>query len=178
MRSLLALLLAGLLSPAARADDGLHARVVELLSAYEDPPSAAEWRALGEGAGAELFTVAQDTTLSPTRRAGAVYALGFFPSEARRTWLATLAGSADGDAMLRRKACYALANGWAEGALPELSAALASPDVQLRAAAARAIGRIAAPAARTALERRLGTETDAMVRGAITASLGARQEAP
>jgi hypothetical protein len=38
----------------AFADDALRARCLDLLSAYEDPATAADWRALGDGAAAEL----------------------------------------------------------------------------------------------------------------------------
>ena len=92
----------------------------------------------------------------------------------RRTWLAGIAAAEGEDSSMRRKACYALANGWAEDALPDLERALSAPDVQLRAAAARAIGHIPSPAAQATLQKRLGAETDAMVRGAITASIASR----
>ncbi len=172
MRVLLFALLVA--SPSARADEALRARCLELLSAYEEPAKEADWRALGAGADAELLAIAQDSSLSHTRRANAIHALGWFPTEASRAFLVSLAGNEVGDALFRRKAVHALANGWGDGALSELATALASPDVQLRAATARALARVGTPAAEAALRARLPVETDRMVRDAIAAALVTR----
>ncbi|MDP2317375.1 MAG: HEAT repeat domain-containing protein [Pseudomonadota bacterium] len=174
MRILLVMLLVAVATPSARADEALRGRVLDLLSAYEEPASAADWRALGEGAGAELYAVAQDTSLSHTRRAGAVYALGFFPTEAHRAYLAALATTDGADSLLRRKAVYALGAGWGDRAVPDLARALAAPDSQLRAATARALGKVGTPTAQEALRARLATESDAMVRTTLTTVLGGR----
>lgn len=174
MRTLLVMLLVAALAPSARADEALRAKVVDLLSAYEDPAGAAEWRALGVGAGAELYALAQDTSLSHTRRAGAVYALGFFPTDTHRALLAGLATTEGSDALLRRKAVYALGTGWGDGALPELSRALAAPDTQLRNAAARALGKVATVGARDALRARLDVEADPAVRTTLSTALGGK----
>lgn len=169
MRSLLVLLLAAA-SPAF-ADDALRAHCLEMLSAYEDPAGEAEWRALGTGAGAELLAIAKDSSLSHTKRANAVVALGWFPSDASRTYLNTLAGT-DGESLFRRKAVYALGNGWGDAAVSDIARALAAPDGQLRAAAARSLGKVGTPAAKDALRARLTVESDGMVRDAISSSLG------
>jgi HEAT repeat protein len=158
----------------ARADDALRARCLDLLSAYEDPATEADWRALGAGVDAELLAIATDVRLSHTRRANAVFALGFFPSARARAFLAGLAADAAADGIFRRKAVHALANGYGEGALAELRAALASTDAQLRAAAARAVAKIGAPTAERALEARLAVESDPMVRDTLAAALAGK----
>jgi hypothetical protein len=176
MRPLLTLFLLGLFAPAAHADDAMRARVVDLLSAYEDPATAADWRSLGDAAAPELFAIAQDPTQSHTRRAGAVLALGWFPNDTHHAWLVALAADNAGDGMYRRKACYALVNGWGDAALPDLAAPLAASDVQLRAAAAKAVGRLGTPAARTVLQARLAVETEPLVHDALQKSLAAHPE--
>lgn len=170
----LSALLAGLLASPARADDALRATVLEHLSAYETPATAEDLRALGEGVGPELFAIAQDPAVSRTRRVGAVYALGWFPTEERRAWLTAQLGDGSVDSQIRRSAGWALANGWQEAALPTLTAALADPDAQLRNQVVRAVARIGTPAARDALTARLGVETSSMVRTTIQDSLAAK----
>lgn len=175
MRRLVPLLLGSLaLSGVAAADDALRARTIELLSAYEEPASAADWQHLGPGVGAELYAVARDATVAPSRRVRAVHALGWFPTDEHRGWLAALAADEAGDTLLRRSAVHALANGWGEGAVPELKTALASPDVQLRAQTAKALGRVGTPAAKQVLTDRLAVEASPAVRDAIGASLGGK----
>lgn len=173
MRALFVVLLVLLAAPSARADEALRARCLDLLSAYEEPAGAAEWKALGAGAPAELLAIAQDASLSHTRRANAIVALGYFPGETRG-FLATLATAEGGESLFRRKAVYALANGYGDAALPELTVALAAPDQQLRAATARALTKLATPAAKDALRARLPVEDDRMVRELISASVGGK----
>ena len=172
MRAFLVMLLAA--APAAHADEALRAKVLDLLAAYEEPADAAEWRALGAGADAELRAIATDAALSPTKRAGAVHALGYFPTEANRALLVGVLAGPGGDAMLRRKAVYALGNGWGEGALPELTAALADTDVQLRVATIRALGRLGTPKAQEALRARAALETNGTVRTELARALGGK----
>ncbi|MFZ5481334.1 MAG: HEAT repeat domain-containing protein [Myxococcota bacterium] len=172
MRRALVLFLLAAVPSLAFADDALRAQVLERLSGVEDPATEADLRALGAGVDVELFALAKDGTVPRSRRQSAVQALGWFPNEEHRAWLATLVGDPAGDRFLRRSACHALANGWGDAALPDLGKALADGDEQLRNQAARAIGRIGTPAAKSALEARLAVEPDGMVREAITASLG------
>lgn len=175
MRRLVPLLLGSLaLAGVASADDALRARTIELLSAYEEPADAADWQRLGPAAGAELYAIARDATMAPSRRARAVHALGWFPSDEHRVYLAGLAADEAGDTLLRRSAVHALANGWGDAAVPTLATALKSDDVQLRAQTAKALGRVATPAAKQALTDRLAVEKSATVRDAIGASLGGK----
>ncbi len=144
--------------------------VLDLLGAYEEPPKQAELVALGAGVDAELMAIADDGAVPHSRRANAVIALQWFPSDTVRTFLvAHLEPGAD--ALLRRKAATSL-GAFGPVAVPDLTKALADADVHVRAAAARALGTIADPSARQALEQRLPVETDASVKSAITKSLG------
>ncbi len=174
------LLIASLIAPSAQADapasadEGARSPLLGLLSGYEHAPSAATLRSVGPSAGDELMVIAQDPSLSPTQRAGAVYALGYFPTDTHRAYLAALVKDDRADPMLRRKAVFALGNGWGDDALPLLAEALGQPDLQLRAAAARSVGRLGSPAAHTLLRDRLAAEPPGMVRGLIAAGLEAR----
>jgi HEAT repeat protein len=106
-----------------------------------------------------------------SKRTNAVVALGWYPTEEHHLFLSALVNDPAGDKSLRRSAVHALANGWGDAALPDLSKALADDDVQLRNQAARAMGRIGSPAAKAALQARLGVETSAMVRETIAAGV-------
>jgi HEAT repeat protein len=167
-------LLALLLTAPAHADEALRSKCIDLLAAYDDPATAEDWRALGDGAPAELMAIARDSKVSSTRRAGAVLALGWFPTPETRTYVTTVLYDVDAANILRRKATFALGNGWGEQAMPELVATLASEDVQLRQAAARAIAKLGTPAAKTALQERLTVEPDRVVRDLIVSLLSPR----
>ena len=106
-----------------------------------------------------------DTTLTSTQRARAIHALGWFPDDTTRAFL--VAQARGGNPMFARKAIYALANGWGDQAMDELTVALANPDVQTRMAAANALGHMGTPSAKLALEARLAYETDPTVKATI-----------
>jgi len=161
--TLLAIPLALLALPALAGD--LRQQVLEQLGGIEDAPTQASLSALGPGVAAELMELAEDTTLPHTRRARALHALGWFPSEETH---AVLTAALDGqDALFARKAAYALANGWGERALDDLSRALSSDDVQLRIAAANALGNVGTEASKALLDQRLPVETVPAVRETI-----------
>ena len=145
--------------------------VMTLLNAYEAPVSQTDLQALGDGVDAELMAIAADSSVPHTRRARAVTALQYYPTAEVRTFLeAQFEGD---DALLQRKAVYSLA-AWGESAMPQLQAALASDDVQMRVAAARALGNVRGAAATTALRERLKEEADDVVIRAIRTTLGDR----
>ena len=143
--------------------------VLELLNAFEDSPSAAELQALGDGVDAELMEIAADDSVPRTRRGRAVTALQHFPSDPVQVFLEErLAGD---DALLRRKAVWSLAV-WGPAAVPKIAAALEDKDVQLRIAAAGALGSIEDTEAKRALEQRLEKEKEKAVLDVIRKSLG------
>lgn len=161
------LLLPLLLAGPARADEALHARVVDLVSGLESSPSAADWTALGAGAEAELVAIAADSGMLPTQRGNALLALGNFPTERARGLLVGTLSDASANVLLRRKACSALAQGWGADAVPALAVALGDADVQLRQSAASALAKVSDPAAAEALRARLAVETNASVKQVI-----------
>src|SRR6185503_16511286 len=105
------------------------------------------------------------STLNRSQRARAIHALGWFPDDTNRAFLVTQAHGTD--SMFVRKAVYALANGWGDGAIPELTLALANHDVQVRMAAAYALGTVGTESAKLALDARLPLESDATVKATI-----------
>lgn len=167
----LAVLLA-LAGPANAADDALRTQVLDLLSGYEDTPTASELQKLGDGVDATLLAIASDSSVSRSRRASATWSLGFFPTDATKAYLVGLVADATADSQLRRSATWALCNGWGDAALDLVKPALDATDSQLRNQAVRAVAKVATPAARSVLEARLSTESSAMVRETLNQSLG------
>ncbi len=159
-------------SPAHADDSALRAQVLDLLSGYEETPTATELQKLGAGVDTELVAIASDSSVGRARRANATWSLGFFPTESTRGFLVALVEDPSADSQLRRSATWALCNGWGDGALDAVKPALAASDVQLRNQAVRAVAKVGTPAARSVLEARLATESSAMVRDAIAQSLG------
>lgn len=170
---LVSLYLAALLAGAAHAADAdpLRASVLDLLSGYEDTPTASELQGLGAGVDATLMVLVNDGTVSRTTRASAAWSLGFFPSDTTRAFLVGVVGDLTADSHVRRSATWALCNGWGDAALDLVKPALTSTDVQLRNQAVRAVGKVGTSAARDVLQAQLATESSAMVRDAITTSL-------
>ncbi len=166
----LTLFLAATLS-VAHADDALRGRVVDLLSGVEYAPTAADWAALGNGAGAELLAIARDSAATPTQRGNALVALGYFPAPDHESHLSSVVRDGGADSLLRRKACLGLARAAGGRAVSDLSVALDSDDVQLRTYAAKALGTLGGDG-RAALEARLARETNASVSDAINHALG------
>ena len=155
---------------ALAADDATKEQVLGLLSGYEETASPESLKALGGDVPGTLRAIAADTTLSATQRARAIHALGWFPDDTNRAFLAAQARG--GNPMFARKAIYALANGWGDQAIDELTVALANPDVQTRMAAANALGHMGTPSAKLALEARLAHETDPTVKATIQTQMG------
>jgi HEAT repeat protein len=150
---------------ALAADDATKQQVLGLLGGYEETASPDALKALDGDVPATLRAIAVDSSLTQTQRARAIHALGWFPDDTNRAFLVT---HAHGDnPMFARKAVYALANGWGDQAIDELTLALANPDVQTRMAAANALGHVGTPSAKLALEARLAYEKDPTVRTTI-----------
>jgi HEAT repeat protein len=166
-RSMLAIALC-LASSAALAAPTRTA-VLEQLAGFESGPDVAALQALGEGADDTLRAIATDASLSETTRMQAVHALRAFPTDTNRTFLTnTLSGS---ESRLARKAAWALAQGWGNQALPELSVALKASDTQLRIATIEALGELGTTDADNALRGRLPDETNSTVVASINQAL-------
>lgn len=168
MRTVLAILALGLSAPALAGEK--HDAVMDLLNGFEDPVREADLAALGDGVEVELMQIAEDKAVPATRRGRAVSALQYYRTDAVRAFLEKhLADPHDG--LIRRKAAWSLA-AWGEPAVPLLTGALGDADVQLRIAAAQALGTIPHESAKAALRARLSAETESAVKDAIGKSLG------
>ncbi len=133
------------------ADDA----ILDVLGAYEGVPDVAAFASMGPEAAGRLISVATDPAVPPSRRGRAVSALRLFPTSEVQAFLVGQFRTAP-EAVLRRKAVGALAAGFGDAALNEVGEALASTDVQMRAAAAHALLAMGTPAAAAlAAERRL-----------------------
>ena len=164
-------LLALLLTQPADASD-LRAPALELLSGYEDTPSKADLEALGVGVVAELMAIGVDAEVPRSRRGRAVSALAFFPEAEVQSYLEARLADATDESVVRRKAAYALGAGFGAAAVGPLGVALSDDDLQLRVAAAGALGGLG-EAGRAALEARLAEEPEASAREAIEKALTA-----
>jgi HEAT repeat protein len=154
-----------LATPAYAADNPSKAELLQALGGYEESASADSLKALGSDVPAVLREIASDTTLTHTQRARAIHALGWFPDASTREFLVMQAHGTD--TLFVRKAVYALANGWGDGAIDELVLALANHDVQIRMAAAYALGNVGTESAKLALGARLPLESDPTVKTTI-----------
>ncbi len=174
MRRLFATVFAALLGSTAWAGE-LRGPVMDQLAGVESAPTADAMRAIGDADAVrdELIALSKDEALPHSHRLRALHALGWFPSDASRAVLMEALGG--GDRHAARKAVYALGTGWNDAAVPDLGRALAANDTQLRIAAARALGKVATPAARSALEARLSTEPSDTVKDEIQKSLAPSQ---
>jgi HEAT repeat protein len=115
------------------------------------------------------MSIADDTTVPVTRRGRAVSALQYFRTDAVRGFLEAKVKA--GDPLVRRKAAYSLGAFGAPAVAP-LTGALGDADVQLRIAAATALGTVGGEPALQALRDRLAAEPEAAVRDALTKALG------
>jgi hypothetical protein len=165
----------GAAGAAEPASTDLHGRVTDLLSGIENPATEADWIALGSGAATELIAVANDANALPTHRGNALVALGYFPSSTTEALLTQWVVGEGSDSLLRRKACLGLARGFGDNAVSSLTVALSSADVQLRAAAGRALGEIGSEAAKAAISTRLSTESNASVRDTLSRALASKE---
>lgn len=147
--------------------------VLDLLNAYESVPSRADLVAIGDDVDAELMAIADDGSVPTSRRGRAVTALQHVPNPQVRAWLERRL-ERDDSSLLRRKAAWALAKGFGEGAIPALGRALDDADAQLRIAAAQALGSLDSASARATLKGRLAQETEPAVTAAIRKSMGNR----
>ena len=139
--------------------------VLDLINQLDSPPTAADWQAI-EGADAQLIA-AIGSDLNATQKGRAVQALGYVPSPAGKAELTRILSE---DSTLARKAVFALAIGWGDVALPELTQAAGSEDVQLRIATIKALKKV--PLGTEVLLQRKAVETDEAVLAELDKALG------
>lgn len=164
------------LAPAssAFADPPTRSQVEELLSGIEQGPPPELLRSWGAPGVQLLMEVGNDTTRPLHVRIRAVLSLRTAgqsqtlvgPTQA---YLRALAAVSAQPLMLRRAAFDALAQGFSDVAA--LAPFLHAPEVEVRDGAAWALRSINRADARAAMTEALRTETDATVRGTLTAGL-------
>lgn len=142
-----------------------------MLSGFEEIPSDADWRRLGDGVLPVLIELS-NTPAEPTYvRLRAVGATAAFPRAAVRTFLLAVA-RADGQSdLFVREAVTALARGFGAASVGDLIPFLDHPEPVVREAVARSLGRLGRSDGTRALRARLPRERDVAVRTAIESAL-------
>ncbi len=165
------------LTSAAHADDALRARVLGLLSGYEDVPRAEEIAALGTDASVELYALAATPGVATHVRERATVLLGAFPTDAHHAFLITTLADNAAPAGLRRSAAFGLVTGWPDAALTDLEPGLTATDIQVRAQAARALANAPrTPAITARLVAMEASDANAMVRSTVQGLLKANAQ--
>jgi HEAT repeat protein len=171
MRSLLAgSIVVALLAPALAVAEPTvlsaesQTRMMGLLRAIEFQPTADDFRQLGEGTREALIAVALNEAETALVRGRAAFALGWFPDETSRRTLERLLARPELSDVILRRAIDGLATGFGEDAVSVISPYLDDARTAVRETAATALGRIAGTKALRALRRRVGRETDDVIR--------------
>jgi len=178
MRSMLrtvgvALVLGALASSgrAASPEERKTEDVVKVLRTLREPRPEDFARQVGEGADRVLVNLLVARKVDLEVRMQACRALARFPGERARRVLSSLIPNPDEPVELRGLAMESLAAHEGSRVAADLLPYLRDPNPELRAAAARAIGRTRDPAACQALEDLLGTEEVLEVRLAVEQGL-------
>lgn len=144
-------------------------RITTLLSGYEYFPSADDLTGQAADPVPYLLAVVYDarTETLPIHRHRAIGALAYFPTDQTRSHLDHLLSSPATPELTRHHVINALANGFGDGAISEISPFLDHTDVQLRLTAVAALGAIGTSQSSQALLDELGTESHPLVRERI-----------
>lgn len=150
--------------------------LVAMLSGFEDAPTLADVRALGEGAVPVLIAIHDDPSVIAPARLRAVEAVGAFTSAEARTFLLRVMHDPAEPAAVVREAIEALASAAGAEAIGPIREFLRSPDRGTRERAIEALGAIGTVAARRVLEAHVAHEHDAALadRARTLASTSAR----
>jgi len=157
-----------LLAPGLALATPSRAEVERLLSGYELPATAADFKRLGEGTDRVLVDIAADPATHPARTLRALAALSFVPTTAGRDHCRRVIrdeGSADaGLPVLQVAACAHTLGAFGPAMAPELEGLLSHPSAEVRQGAVRGIEASGAAASVPVLKRQLAVEPDASVR--------------
>ena len=148
-----------------------RAHVRGLLSGIEHVPTDADWRRLGDGALPVLIDLFNSPAEPAFVRLRALGATGAFPRPAVRTFLLAAARVEHQHDLLVREAVVTLARAFGAAAVRDLLPFLSHPEVVVRDATARSLGRIGGAQAIRALRARLALEHDEGVRSSIEGAL-------
>lgn len=142
-------------------------QIVTMLSGFEDTPTLAQMRALGDGAVPILIALYDDPAVIQPVRLRAVEAMGAYASPEARTFLLRLIHERGASPILVREAIEALGQSQGASAIPVISPLLSSPTRAIRESAIEALGAIGTPAAHAQLTRRQPQEHDTALRARI-----------
>lgn len=152
-------------------DKKLAVQVKELIAGLEYAPTREDWEKIGPEAADVLRHIAADPTASASTRARAISSLGYFPEANTESFLSTILAADDQPSLLRRKALRALAFGFGEKALPQITPYLSNEDKRMRESAIRAVGLLKVDAARETLKARLPQEPSSYLQETIRKTL-------
>ncbi|MFT4624636.1 MAG: hypothetical protein ACI8PZ_003295 [Myxococcota bacterium] len=144
--------------------------LLDLLRATGKGPTCAQFVAVGDTAYRDLFGIAHDGAMDASIRGRAVSFLSCFPTAPVQHWLAAEVTGGE-IPLVRSKACSALATAFPDDAAAAIVPALSDAKVDVRTAAAKALGGLSDPAADKALRARLNREPNARVKDAIREAL-------
>jgi hypothetical protein len=151
---------------------GLRAEVVSLLDRPEAfPPYETPWKRLGPAALSILEELASNPKAPPPQRVLAVTSMAAVDHPQATDHLRTLLADAHTQPPLRASAATALSLRAGLEAIPTLLPFLQDQDEHVRVAVARALGRLGGLQAQQALEERIPSEQDPLVREALQQGL-------
>lgn len=141
--------------------------LVTMLSGFEDTPTLAQIRALGQGTVPMLIALHDDPQVIQPVRLRAVEAMGAFSTPEARTFLLRVIHDPAESPIVVREATEALGQSQGSRAITDIAALLTSQERAIREGAIEALGAIGTPAARQALHDHLASEADAALRARI-----------
>ncbi len=146
--------------------------MLAMLSGFEDTPTLAQIRALGEGAVPILIALHDDPQVIQPVRLRAVEAMGAFSTSDARTFLLRVIRDPAESPIVVREAIEALGQSQGASAVPQIGRMLSSPTRAIREGAIEALGTIGNAAARQQLTQHQAHERDTTLReriGVLTA---------
>ncbi len=160
-----------LVAASASAEPPSVDQVRNMLSAFEDGPSAETWRALGPETLVVLEQLYDDEGQQPFVRLRAIQAAGHYPTEDSRAFLKRVA-TREGQLDLHvRAAIRTMARAFGDSALADIRPFLTHRATAVREGAVLALGTIATPRARTLLRARLNVERNETVKATLQRTL-------
>ena len=154
------------------ASQEVRAQVVSLLEQPDAfPPYETRWQPLGPAALTVLEELASNPKAPAPQRTRAVTSMAAVDHPQAADHLRALLAGRRTEPPLRASAATALSLRAGQEAIPLLLPFLQDPDEQVRIAVARALGRLGGPQVQQALEDRLPSEQDPLVREALQQGL-------
>lgn len=143
--------------------------MITLLSGFEDTPTLAQIRAMGEGTVPLLIALHDDPQVIQPVRLRAVEAMGAFSTPDARAFLLRVIGDHGESPIVVREAIEALGQSQGAAAVDDIAPLLGSSERAIREGAIEALGTIGTPAAIRALTAARAHETDTALRDRIGA---------